>query len=114
MLKRKKIGCRLGRKHMKTGRLALGLDIGTTTLSAAVVDLATGAPVKTYTLKNESALPGRAPYEKMQDAHWILKNAEQLTASAAEAFALSAIGITGQMHGIVYVDEAGDLLLQQL
>ena len=85
----------------------LGIDIGTTTISAVVY--AEGQGVLTAkTVSSDSFLPGES-WEKIQDPKVIYNKA---MASIHEMLALhpdiQAIGVTGQMHGIVYLDAAGD------
>ncbi|MBE5783654.1 MAG: hypothetical protein E7329_10115 [Clostridiales bacterium] len=91
---------------MKCEKLALGLDIGTTSISAAVVNIETGENVQAVTKENRSALAGK-PFEKKQDASWILDETAKLAEELSSAYSLAAIGVTGQMHGILYVDEMG-------
>ena len=85
----------------------LGLDIGTTTISAVVYQEGTGVLVA-KTVKNDSFLPGQS-WEKIQDPTVIY---EKAMASLRELLAqhpdVQAIGVTGQMHGIVYLDAMGD------
>ena len=87
---------------------AIGLDIGTTTICAIVVDIETGIVKKTITDKNDTVING-ASFERLQDPNRIL---EKVTAIAeklcAEFSPISCIGITGQMHGIVYLDKQGN------
>ena len=84
----------------------LGLDIGTTTVSAVV--LQDGAPLASLTKKNGYFIQTERAFEKCQDVGMI-----EATAMAAVDELLSeypdvaAIGLTGQMHGIVYLDENG-------
>lgn len=85
----------------------LGLDIGTTTVSAVVVE--EGQVLASLTRPNGSFLPDREPWEKVQDPVYI-----RITALAAveELFdkypEIGRIGVTGQMHGIVYLDAKGE------
>ena len=85
----------------------LGLDIGTTTISAVVYEAGTGV-LTAKTVASESFIPGES-WEKIQDPHIIY---EKAMASVQQMLDLhpdiQAIGVTGQMHGIVYLDEAGD------
>lgn len=94
---------------MKCKKLALGLDIGTTNLCAAVVNIQTGETVQTITRGNKGFLPGKT-YEKLQDSRWILAEAKRMAVELTAAHPISAIGVTGQMHGIVYLDAMGGLL----
>ena len=46
----------------------IGLDLGTTTLSAVVVDSATGAVLETMNIPNGASLPGEQAFDRIQDA----------------------------------------------
>ncbi len=85
----------------------IGLDIGTTTICGIAVDAKSGELLKSVTLDNDSFIEGK-PFEKIQSPEKII---EKVTALAAELFRdfapVCAIGITGQMHGIVYLDADG-------
>lgn len=85
----------------------IGLDIGTTTICGIAVDAQSGELLKSKTLDNGSFIGGK-PFEKIQSPEMII---EKVTALAAELFEefepVCAIGITGQMHGIVYLDSDG-------
>ncbi len=85
----------------------IGLDIGTTTLSAVVLEEGTHRPLHRETLPHGAFLPAQ-PHEKIQDAGKILTLSLELIASLRSAYGpVSAIGLTGQMHGIVYTDAEG-------
>lgn len=83
----------------------LGLDIGTTTISAVVTDAETGKILDSRTVKNDSVIEGT----KLQNPEIIIKTVftvrEELTKSYAP---FTAIGVTGQMHGILYLDKNGE------
>lgn len=85
----------------------LGLDIGTTTVSAVVID--GGKVLSSVTLPNGSFLHSENPWEKIQDPDYIrntaLKAVDRLLAQHPE---VERIGVTGQMHGIVYLDRNGE------
>lgn len=86
----------------------IGLDIGTTTICASVVDGADGTVLESRTVPNASFLTGLAPWQKQQDPRRIEKTARELTEDMLRRFApVGGIGVTGQMHGIVYFDDAG-------
>lgn len=86
----------------------IGLDIGTTTISAVVADTITGNVEKAYTVKNDSFLETAETWEKLQDPETIVKKCRKLLEEIlAENPEIGAIGLTGQMHGIVYVDQEG-------
>ncbi len=85
----------------------IGLDIGTTTICGIAVDAETGRLLKSVTLDNGSFINGK-PFEKIQSPEAIIS---KVTALANELFTefspVCAVGITGQMHGIVYIDADG-------
>ena len=86
----------------------LGLDIGTTTICAVVTDSDSGKILRSVTLPNDTAIEG-ADYEKLQSPMLILRKCEKLAETLADAYApLGFIGVTGQMHGILYYDKAGN------
>jgi sedoheptulokinase len=84
----------------------LGLDIGTTSISAVVFEAETGV-LAARTIKNDTFLESR-PWERIQDPLKIQKAAVSLVEELAAAFPdVSAIGVTGQMHGILYLNSQG-------
>ena len=58
---------------------AIGLDIGTTTISAVVIDSATGEIRQSRTIPNGTDLPGDVPGGKLQDANAIIDKVLALT-----------------------------------
>ncbi len=91
--------CNVWEKYMKL----FGLDIGTTTVSAVVVD--NGSVIASRTLDNGAFLSTPHAWEKIQDVAAIrfaaFRAMEELLSLHPD---VSAIGITGQMHGILYLD----------
>ena len=57
---------------------AMGIDIGTTTISGVVLDVEKKQVVETRTIPNGSFLPTRKDWERMQDVSVILKKARAL------------------------------------
>lgn len=87
----------------------IGLDIGTTTICALVLDGATGNVLETVTQKNNSKLKGQHTWERLQDVKMLLAQTEKIVSCLKKKYApIACIGITGQMHGIVYIDKEGD------
>lgn len=87
---------------------AIALDIGTTTICAIVIDTRSGEVIRTTTDQNDTWLNGQ-PFERLQNAVLIRERAEKLISSLVqEFFPVSCIGVTGQMHGIVYLDRDGN------
>ncbi|WP_070000617.1 sedoheptulokinase [Cellulosilyticum sp. I15G10I2] len=88
--------------------LAIGIDIGTTTICMIVLDAATGEILKTLTKQNDAGIKGQYAWEKLQDASVIMAQIEQMLLEVHTHYAdIMCIGLTGQMHGIVYIDEKG-------
>ena len=87
---------------------ALGLDIGTTTISAVVVGMEEREILKAYTIPNGSFIETDLPWEKIQDPDKIMQKALGLLEEILQEHQdIGVIGLTGQMHGIVYLDENG-------
>lgn len=84
----------------------LGLDIGTTTLSAVVVE--NGSVLSALTLKNDAFIDTGKVWEKVQDPIRIrsiaLSAVDRLLKEHPDA---ARIGLTGQMHGILYLNSSG-------
>lgn len=87
--------------------LAIGIDIGTTTLCAVVSDSATGKIVDSITVVNDSFIEGKR-FERIQNVEVIIKSAMALVEQLTQKYEIGCIGVTGQMHGIVYVDGSGN------
>lgn len=86
----------------------MGLDIGTTTISAVVVKAEKREIEKAYTISNGSFIETDFQWEKIQDPDKILEKVFRLLDEILEEYqGIHAIGLTGQMHGIVYLDENG-------
>ncbi len=92
--------CRLGR--------LLGIDIGTTTICGVSYDLGT-RQLRSVTKSNDSFITGAAAWEKQQDPNKILATTESVLAELlrGDETPVAGLCLTGQMHGIVYVDAAG-------
>ena len=87
---------------------AIGIDIGTTTISGVIVDAESRAVVLAKTIENGSFIKTEHEWERIQDAGLIVEKAKGLLDGLlAESGGACAIGLTGQMHGILYVDEKG-------
>ena len=86
---------------------AIGIDIGTTGISGILIDLSDGHSIKSITKNSEAFLVGRDEWEKIQSVEKIIDIAINILESLIDKD-VCAIGVTGQMHGIVYVNERGD------
>ena len=88
------------------GTLCVGIDLGTTTISAVVMDMDSKEQVEVYSTPHRSHIPSKDYSEQRVDV--ILEKAEKLLCHIIKAYkGIVSIGITGQMHGIVYVDSNG-------
>lgn len=87
---------------------ALGLDIGTTSLSAAAIDTATGRQLASVTVANDAAIPG-GDAERLQSPERLAALAQELLDAVSEKLdeRPRCIGVTGQMHGRLYYDALG-------
>lgn len=87
----------------------IGIDIGTTSICGIVLDAKNGHLLETKTVNSQAFLPASHDWEKIQDVDKIMRIAEGLVTSFVETYKseILAIGLTGQMHGIVYVNEKG-------
>ena len=87
----------------------IGIDIGTTSISGVVLDAESGNIVKTKNLNSEAFIDTLNDWEKIQSVGKIISIASEILDSFLDEFwgEILAIGLTGQMHGIVYVDSEG-------
>ncbi len=85
---------------------AIGIDLGTTSICAVAIDVDTGAVLKSETVPSNAFINTVNAWEKVQDVSAIIG----IATSLAEKFIddnTCVIGVTGQMHGIVYIDKNG-------
>lgn len=88
---------------------ALGIDIGTTTISAVIVDGKEQRVEWACTIANESFVQTGNMWEKIQDPAVILRKTHELLDEIFEEYEdICVIGLTGQMHGIVYLNGDGE------
>ena len=89
----------------------VGIDIGTTTVCAYVLRLPDGVPVGIYNIRNSSDLQSQFQGDKRQDAKLLYDRVLRLTDALLRRYpTIRSIGFTGQMHGILCTDAAGDAL----
>jgi len=86
----------------------IGIDIGTTSICGINYDLFKHT-ADTIFLKNEAGIKPGKPWEKIQDPEWIvtavLGIVKQFESTTQK---ILGIGVTGQMHGILYLDKDGN------
>jgi len=85
---------------------AIGIDIGTSKISVVAVDIKSGE-LTVYDAANSAAISSPNEWEKIQDAEKIYAITVGLLERAIQNNDIACIGITGQMHGIVYLDGVG-------
>ncbi len=87
----------------------IGLDIGTTTVSAVAIDGENGKVLKAVTVDNDTVITSNNPARRMQDAEKIKEKVLKLKDELVKEFSpIDAIGVTGQMHGMVYINAEGN------
>ena len=85
------------------GSLSVGIDIGTTTISATVYDVKNGTQLESYCVFHDSCVVSDVFFE--QSANIIIDKANCLLDKILDTYkGVASIGVTGQMHGIVYID----------
>ena len=94
------------------GKLALGVDIGTTSVSAQIVSLATGEEIHTYNFDHEAAIDiDGFPDAFAEDAEMLVGRVAGLVKSALGAYPdIVSVGLSGAMHGIVCLDERMNII----
>ena len=86
---------------------AIGIDIGTTSVCGVMIDTVTGELKKSRTENSNSFIDGCADWEKIQSVDKIINLATEILESLVDKDT-AVIGVTGQMHGIVYTDTNGE------
>lgn len=85
----------------------LGIDIGTSTLCAVVYDTTT-KKISSLTRPNDSGLSSPHAWEKTQQPTLIIDRVRELIHTLRHTYPdIRGIGLSGQMHGILYVDAEG-------
>lgn len=86
----------------------LGIDIGTTTISIILSDTDDRHCSKALTVQNKSRIRTQYRWEKVQDVTGIIDCAVEAAEGYLRRFPdIKAIGLTGQMHGILYLNREG-------
>ena len=86
----------------------LGLDIGTTSICAVVLDgngtvVYTTTKANNYHQRNENG-------ERTQNPEKIFSLCKEIYCETMKEFKIKSVGVSGQMHGILYVDCNGQAL----
>ena len=91
----------------------IGIDIGTTTLTIVLLEPATRQIIEVKTIPNPGAMDSKFTFERIQDPEEILKACRNLLHEISVIHSLEqvkGIGVTGQMHGVLYLDAHGNLV----
>lgn len=84
----------------------IGLDIGTTSISAVVAE--DGRVIRSVTEQSCAAIKPEFAENRLQSVETITEKVFSIKERLAKEFApIDAIGVTGQMHGILYIDKEG-------
>ncbi len=87
---------------------AIGIDIGTTTISINLVDIDNGHVEKCITIPNKSHVKAENNFDDLQDPEYILLQIKDVLDEIISCYTdIKCIGIAGQMHGIIYTDQNG-------
>ena len=85
---------------------AIGIDLGTTSICGILIDTNTGVVLRSRTENSNSFIEGAYSWERIQQPEKIISMAIEILEDLM-CEDVAAIGVTGQMHGIVYVDCRG-------
>lgn len=86
----------------------IGIDIGTSSICGVVYEPPTQSVIS-VTKENCSNMPSSDNWEKKQDADMIIDIVMEMVRDFRTRYEdIKGIGITGQMHGIVYTDDQGN------
>ena len=86
---------------------SIGIDIGTTSICGILIDIKNGSIIKKLEKANDTWIGTKNAWEKIQNPNEILSVATSILEELYSCEVIS-IGVTGQMHGIVYLDEKGN------
>ncbi len=86
---------------------AIGIDIGTTSVCGVLIDAETGKMLDSCTKNSDAFISTDNKWEKIQSVEKIMSVATEILNSFIDED-VSVIGVTGQMHGIVYTDKEGN------
>lgn len=88
----------------------IGIDIGTSSICGVVAEYRNQV-LDSITLENNTNIKSLKTWEKVQDPEKILSLAAEIINTFCSRYNdIKGIGVTGQMHGILYVDQNGNSL----
>lgn len=91
----------------RNNHIAVGLDIGTTTVSAIVMDSGSQDVLSSYTVPHGADLPAKQSWEHLQSPQRIWEIVTALLERILAQYSVSVIGVTGQMHGVMHTAADG-------
>lgn len=94
----------------KEKKIAVGLDIGTTTVSGIVINPSDGKVLDIYNVENDSQIVSEHPWEHIQSPERIWEIVTGLLEDILTKYSVDSIGLTGQMHGILCCSKEGKVL----
>ena len=98
----------LNDKQPNESPVYIGLDIGTTTISLVVLGEDQKTVYECYNIPNNSQIISDKAFHKIQSVEYIINKISALVDMAVKYHErIIAIGLTGQMHGILYIDNDG-------
>lgn len=88
----------------------IGIDIGTSSISSVAYDYEK-KEIESVTIDNDSTLPSTATWEKIQSPQRIIEIVEEIIDEFSSRYPdMMGIGVTGQMHGMLYLNEQGEAI----
>lgn len=88
----------------------IGIDIGTSSVSGVIYDYEK-KEIESVTLENDATILSKDDWEKIQDPDRILQLVLEIVDSFITRYTnIQGIGVTGQMHGILYTDNEGSAI----
>ncbi|MDO5701736.1 MAG: FGGY family carbohydrate kinase [Lachnospiraceae bacterium] len=88
---------------------AMGIDLGTTSISMIMVDGESGTLIGSRTVNSDAFISGMHASSREQDPGKILDHVIRGLYELTGAYGRpDVIGMTGQMHGMLYVDDKGE------
>lgn len=90
--------------------ITLGIDIGTTSICAALYCKEEERVIASRTVRHGAKLPSREGFAHLMDAEGLAELARQLyrELSGCAPAPISGLCVTGQMHGVLYIDGEGN------
>ncbi len=93
----------------RAGARVIGIDIGTSHIAGVKLDCRDSRVLDVVTIKNDAHLPQGKTWENMQDPLRIFSLVTKLLKKLLDP-EVAGLSLTGQMHGILYVDSIGQAL----